>query len=126
MYCLAKNPDKQEKLRAELFGIMPNENTPLCEENMKNLPYLRAVIKETLRLYPPATANMRRTNENLVLQGFKVPKGVDILMGMMPIYRDAKYFEKPLDFVPERFLRGEINEDVCPRSLKQSHPFGKK
>lgn len=123
MYCLAKNPDKQEKLREELMKIMPDENTPLSEERMKNLPFLRAVIKESLRLYPPATMNMRRATDNLVLRGYKVPKGVDIILGMMSVYHDSKYFEKPSEFIPERFLRPETNKEVCPMSLKQTHSF---
>lgn len=124
MYSLAKNPEKQEKLREELMKIMPDENTPLTEENMKNLPYLRAALKETLRLYPPATVNMRRvTTDDFVLRGYQIPKGVDIILGMVSLYTNPKYFEKPNEFIPERFLRSETEEGVCPMSLKQKHPF---
>lgn len=123
MYCLAKNPGKQEKLREELFRLMPNEETPLTEESMKNLPYLRACIKESLRLFPPATMNMRRTNEDLVLKGYHVPKGVDIVLGMMSMYHDAKNFKEPTKFIPERFLRRETEGEACPQSFKQTHNF---
>lgn len=121
LYCLAKHPEKQEKLRKELNQILPNMDTPLNGENMKNLPYLRAVFKESLRIFPPATANLRRTTEKLVIQGYQVPKGVDILLGMQQIYKES--FEKPEQFVPERWLRNPSEADVCPHSMKQSHPF---
>jgi cytochrome P450 family 12 len=124
MYCLAKNPDKQEKLRSELMKIMPHENTSLTEENMSNLPFLRAVMKETLRLYPPATINIRRiTDDGFVLRGYQIPKGTDILLGMAEVYRDQKYFERPNEFIPERFLRPETSGEACPMSLRQKHSF---
>jgi cytochrome P450 family 12 len=49
LYCLAKNPDKQEKLRKEVLKVMPDKNTPLTAEALHNMPYLRAVVKEGIR-----------------------------------------------------------------------------
>lgn len=123
IYNLAKNPDKQEKLREELMSILPEKDTPLTGDNMKQMPYLRAVIKESLRLYPPAMVNSRRTTENLVIRGYQVPKDVDIMMGMLHIYRNEAYFGSPTQFVPERWLRQPQDETICPHSMKQSHPF---
>lgn len=76
LYCLAKNPDKQEILRKEIMNILPDKDTPLTSENMKNMPYLRAVIKEGMRMYSPTIGNIRRTSKNLVLQGYHVPQNV--------------------------------------------------
>lgn len=101
---------------------MPNKDSPLNAETMKNMPYLRAVLKESLRLFPPAFANMRRTSENLVLRGYQIPKGVDLILGMMHLYVDSAYFGSPEEFIPERWVRHQEPE-VCPQSLKQSHPF---
>lgn len=123
MYCLAKNPEKQDRLRKELISVMPDRNTPLSGENMISMPYMRAVIKETLRLYPPAMGNMRRAPENLVMRGYQIPKGVDLMMGMMHIYKDPSSFASPEKFIPERWLRDAEAVDVCPHSMKQSHPF---
>jgi cytochrome P450 family 12 len=49
LYCLAKNPDKQEKLREEVLKVMPDKSTPLTAEALNNMPYLRAVVKEGIR-----------------------------------------------------------------------------
>lgn len=80
LYCLAKNPEKQEKLRQELLILLPEKDSVLCPEKLKNLPYLRAVMKEGLRKYSPAPANIRKTGQNLVLQGYQVPKDVSNLI----------------------------------------------
>lgn len=53
--------------------ILPDKTMSLTPDNMKNMPYLRAVIKEAIRLLPPVSSNMRRTTEKLVVRGFQVP-----------------------------------------------------
>lgn len=99
---------------------MPERDTPLTEKNMKNMPYLRSVLKETLRLFPPVFANMRRFDENLVIQGYQIPKGIDVIMSFQHIYKDPKYFGSPNDFIPERWMR---DADACPIEMKQWHKF---
>lgn len=119
---MAKNPEKQEKLREELKQVMPSQDTPMSVENMKNLPYLRACLKESIRMFPPALGTARRTCQNLVINGYKVPKGVDVTMITMHIHKDERYFASPYEFFPERWLRN-VGPEVCPRSMKQAHPF---
>ena len=91
-YCLAKNQDKQEKLREESRQILPNKDEQLTPDKMKNMPYLRAVIKEGIRLYPPASGNIRKLSEDLVLSGYKVPKGTEVVMALMLMHKDEKQF----------------------------------
>lgn len=76
LYSLAKNPDKQAKLRDELRTILPNKDSPLTPDNMRNLPYLRACIKEGMRLVSPISGNIRAAGKDLVMQGYRIPKGV--------------------------------------------------
>jgi cytochrome P450 family 12 len=76
MYVLAKNPEKQEILRKEINKILPEKNSILTVSSFNNVPYLRACIKEALRLKPVVSGNMRAAGENLVLQGYQIPKGV--------------------------------------------------
>uniref|UniRef100_A0A182Q9W0 Cytochrome P450 n=1 Tax=Anopheles farauti TaxID=69004 RepID=A0A182Q9W0_9DIPT len=120
LYCLAKHPEKQAKLREELRTILPNKDSPLTAENMKNLPYLRACIKEGLRLYQPIAGNMRAAGRDIVLQGYRIPKGTDVAMGTAVLQRSEKYFRRAAEYLPERWLT-ERPEDV-PRA-RDSHPF---
>lgn len=124
IYCLAKHPEKQARLRRELEQVMPQKDTPLNGDIMNNMPYLRAVLKETLRLFPPAAMNMRRTSEKLIFRGYQIPENVDIILAMIHLYKDPKYFDKPNEFIPERWLRHQTEEtDACPQSLKLTHKF---
>lgn len=59
-----------------MLDVLPQKDSLLTETNTKHLPYLRAVIKEALRLYPPAIANGRRVTQDFVMQGYQVPNGV--------------------------------------------------
>lgn len=76
LYQLAKHPDKQEKLRKEILRILPEKSSKLTTNSMTSLPYLRAVIKEALRIQPPISANAREAGVDLVIQGYQIPKGV--------------------------------------------------
>lgn len=127
---LAQHPEKQAKLRAEIRSILPEKDTPLTAESMKNLPYLRACIKESLRYYPLTSANVRTTRQELVLSGYTVPKGSEVAMIHLNIWRNPKYFSQPDEFIPERWLRekdvdgSDTSSTVgCPVATKPSHPF---
>lgn len=80
LYALAKNPDKQEILRKEVLSILPEKDSKLTAASLNNVPYLRAVIKESLRLRPVVSVTARTTNFDIVLQGFRIPKGVTALV----------------------------------------------
>ncbi|XP_055641942.1 cytochrome P450 12b1, mitochondrial-like [Toxorhynchites rutilus septentrionalis] len=118
LHSLAMNPDKQTKLREELRTILPTKDTPLTPDKMHHLPYLRACIKEGLRLAPPTAGNARAAGKNLVLQGYRVPKGTDIAIASMILQQDDRFFQRAKEFVPERWLKGE----KCP-SGDEAHPF---
>ncbi|KAL1501985.1 hypothetical protein ABEB36_007202 [Hypothenemus hampei] len=76
LYYLGKNPKVQENLRKELLLHMPNKDSPVTSEMLKDCPYVKAVIKETTRLAPIAIGNLRTTVKNMVLSEYQVPKGV--------------------------------------------------
>lgn len=86
LYHLAQNPDKQEKLREEVRRILPSIDGTLSPDNLKSLPYLRACFKEALRLSPILSGGMRGTGQDLVLQGYQVPKGVSFRFPNLQIF----------------------------------------
>lgn len=121
LYCLAKNQDKQDILREELRRILPNKDDPLTPEIMSNMPYLRAVIKEGIRLFPLALGLVRTTMQDMVLSGYRVPKGTYVFMGLQLATMNEKQFGQPKKFIPERWLK-DNNDPECPHS-RDAHPF---
>lgn len=113
LYLLAKNPDKQEKLRKEIYVAFPNKNEPVTINNLKQLPYLRTCIKEAHRLLPAVAASQRATGRDLILKGYKIPKGTHILMPTYLMQEDT-YFSNSKSFIPERWLRNESQSSVHP------------
>lgn len=73
---LAKNPDKQDKLRQEIMTILPNVDSMLTSESLNNLPYFRACIKESMRIQPVVAGNLRAAGKDIVLGGYQIPKDV--------------------------------------------------
>ncbi len=117
-YLLAQHPAVQHKLTAELNQVL-NGRSPTIKD-LKNLPYNAMIVKEALRLYPPAWALPRETTENIHIGGYPVGKG-SLLFGIpFVIQRDPRFFDKPEMFRPERF---ENNfEKQLPRHVYI--PFG--
>lgn len=120
LFCLAKNQDKQDKLRAELRQNIPDSTETLTAAPMANLPYLRAVIKESMRMFPPILGTIRKISDDLVLCGHKVPKGTDICAVSMLSYKSEEHFQQAEQFLPERWLKNPT--ESCP-VFKKVHPF---
>ncbi|XVF07757.1 hypothetical protein REPUB_Repub06bG0167200 [Reevesia pubescens] len=106
---LLHNPTKLNKLQAELRStISPGKK--LEEKDVENLPYLKAVIKETLRLHPPLpflVPHMAMTSCKML--GYTIPKETQILVNVWAIGRDPNSWDDPLVFKPERFLEPAAN-----------------
>lgn len=120
MYCLAKNPEKQEILRQELIGILPDKKTRLTPENTKNMPYLRAVINETMRHYPVVTANIRKIAKDIIISGYHVPADTHVGMEFLIDLKNEKFYPNPDKFHPERWLRDK-SETHCRAGV--ANPF---
>ncbi|KAK7389355.1 hypothetical protein VNO78_24296 [Psophocarpus tetragonolobus] len=75
------------------------------ESDIKNLTYLHAIIKETLRLYPPAPLTaIREALEDCYVAGYHVPKGSRLLINLWNLQRDPQIWPNPNEFQPQRFL----------------------
>ncbi|XP_004520838.1 cytochrome P450 12b1, mitochondrial [Ceratitis capitata] len=120
LYHIARNPDKQQALRRELMHIMPDPRTPLTQENTKIMPYLRACIKEAQRITPIAPGNLRTLPKDIVLSGYRIPRGTSVHMGNMALCNSEKYYPRYKEFIPERWLKA--GTEACPE-LRSSNPF---
>lgn len=105
IYQLSQNREKQETLVRELKRVLPHKDSPVNAHVLENMPYLRACIKETLRMYPVTIANGRNLQSDAVISGFHVPKGTHVIFPHLAVSNSEEYFPEPKKFVPERWLR---------------------
>ncbi len=103
-YLLAENARTELCLQAELNRVLGGR-TPTAED-LDRLPYLDALIRESMRLYPPAYIVTRTSIEPFEIAGYSFHAGTTVLMSQWVMHRSGKYFEKPLTFLPERWLDG--------------------
>ncbi|XP_058086614.1 cytochrome P450 76T24-like [Magnolia sinica] len=105
---LLRNPNAMTKVRSELAHIIGLDR-PVEEPDITRLPYLQAVVKETLRLHPPAPLIPRRAEADVEIHGFVIPKHTQVLVNAWAIGRDADIWSNPTSFFPERFLDCDID-----------------
>lgn len=102
---IARHPEVADRIHAEVDAVLQGE-TP-TPATLQQLPWLQASLKEAMRLYPPAAVLMtRRTTQEVIVGPWTVPKGHLIAFTPYVIQRDARWFESPHAFKPERFLPG--------------------
>ncbi|CAJ1949547.1 unnamed protein product [Sphenostylis stenocarpa] len=93
------------------------------ESDIENLTYLHAIIKETLRLYPPAPlTGIREAMEDCCVAGYHVPKGARLLINLWKLQRDPQVWSNPNEFNPDRFLTTHQDVDFMSPNF-QLIPF---
>ena len=115
---LARNPDAQERLRAEV-GTVCRGRTPTAADT-RALHLTRRVVLETLRLHPPAWNIGRTAAEDHELGGMRIPEGGYLSVSPYVMHRSRRLWSLPDEFVPDRFVAG-----VAARPPRCSFlPFG--
>ncbi|XP_010531165.1 PREDICTED: cytochrome P450 81E8-like [Tarenaya hassleriana] len=103
MFVLLNHPDKLEKLRAEIEANVKHDRL-IRDSDLQNLPYLRCVIYETLRLYPAAPLLLPHyTSKKFSLDGYEIPANTMVLVNAWAVHRDGKLWDEAEAFKPERF-----------------------
>ena len=126
-YCLAKNPEKLEKLVEEVDAVVEACEGKINQESIREMPYLEACIKETLRLLPPVFRTDRTCVKDWEEDGLFIPKGwqphilkttlmvkhhvtnpgMNLSIPVFVIHHDPSIWPEPETFQPERFLKEE-------------------
>ncbi|KAK8561153.1 hypothetical protein V6N12_048228 [Hibiscus sabdariffa] len=120
---LLNNRHVLKKAQDEL-DIHVGKERQVEESDISNLVYLQAIIKETMRLYPAVPLSIpREAMEDCTVAGFHVPAGTRLLVNLWKLQRDPSIWQKPLDFMPERFLSDHANIDVRGQNF-EFIPFG--
>lgn len=105
LFCLGHHPEIQERVSREIDHVLGDGcEYEVTSDQVKKLKYLEAVIKESLRLYPPGPSFGRKMTENVKLNGYDVPAGTDVWLNVKAIHMDPYFFPEPEKFDPERFL----------------------
>ncbi|XP_062130747.1 probable cytochrome P450 49a1 [Drosophila sulfurigaster albostrigata] len=122
IYQLAKNPEKQQRLFEELKQAFPTSDAQINQHVLEQMPYMRACVKETLRMRPVVIANGRSLQSDAVINGYHVPKGTHVIFPHLVVSNDPTYFPEPKSFIPERWLKQSAVEG-CPHAGQKIHPF---
>lgn len=115
---LAHHPLAQSILQAEVDSVL-GDRLPMPGD-IQNLPYTRAVVKETLRMRPPAWTMGREAVNDCEIGGQHIPAGSTVLMSQWVTHHDSRFFDAPPQFRPERWF--DFDASSSPRY--SFFPFG--
>jgi len=101
---LVLKPELQNRLQAELDRVIGRDSSPTVDD-LPNLPFLDALVLETLRHHPPGPLGMGHvTSEEIAFDKYVVPANVAIMANIWAIHHDPTEFPEPFEFKPDRWL----------------------
>ena len=116
LHQIGSHPGVAERVRAEVDAAVDGR---LSAADPRELEYLGRVIDETLRLYPPIHAIPRVTTRRATVGEYALPAGEQVLLSVWNVHRDARFYDDPLSFDPDRWA------DAAPRDRGYAYvPFG--
>ncbi len=117
-YLLAQHPEVEAKLHAELEAVLGGRAP--CAGDVPKLAYTDRVLREVLRLYPPAWRIFRKTQEALEVGGYVLPAGSNLVMSQWVTQRDPRWFVDAERFDPDRW-----SEEAAAKLPRFAYfPFG--
>jgi cytochrome P450 len=117
-YFLCENPEIYQKAQQEVQQAL--QGRPATLGDLPQLPLCLQIFKEAMRIYPPVPFILREALEDVVIDGYRIPKGASLLLSPYTMHRKVEYFPDPERFNPERF--SAENEKQQPRNAYL--PFG--
>jgi cytochrome P450 len=107
-YVLDERPDIEKKMREEIITnapcVLQADSSGLTHEAVGKLDYVEAMVRETMRLYPPIWVSSREPIEDDYFGDFKVKRGTVVILPHYTMHRHPRWWDKPNAFIPERFL----------------------
>ncbi|EFC48757.1 predicted protein [Naegleria gruberi] len=109
LYSLATDKDAQDRIHKFIDHDYPTlygkETFDFEDYQEGRMDYLRAVVKESLRLYPVVAFAARQVTKTFKWKDITIPKGTQIAASWLDIHKDERYWPQPNEFIPERFLK---------------------
>ncbi len=109
LHLISVHGEVANRLREEVDRVLGSRTA--CVEDLEQLRYADAVIKEAVRLFPPAWSIGREASEDVEIGGYTLPRGSQVVIPQWVIHRDPRWYEDPAVFRPERWL-GDLAEDL--------------
>lgn len=104
-YLLGQHPAAEARIAAEVAAALGGRAPTL--EDLPRLPYTGLVLKESMRVYPPAwTLSLRQAAETTTVGGLRIPRGETVMLSQWVTHRDPRHFAEPERFIPERWEDG--------------------
>ena len=100
-YLLGQNSEAEKKFHAELDAVIGDREATFAD--LPRLKYTEEIVKESMRLYPPAYGLGREAIRDCEIGGFHVPRGTQVFMFQWATHRDPRFFDEPQRFIPERW-----------------------
>ncbi|KAM7350273.1 uncharacterized protein ACRADG_008888 [Cochliomyia hominivorax] len=114
LYLLSRHPSVQQRVFEEIIQVLgANKDDPICMQDLQNLKYLEAVIRETLRLYPSVPIIARHCLQDVQIGDQTIPANSNLVLLLYDVGRDPDYFPQPNEFNPERFY-SESPDNIYP------------
>jgi len=119
---LMRKPTIMKKVQEEVRRVVGNK-TNVEENDVSEMHYLKCVVRESIRLHPPTPLLAPRvTMSSVKLNGYDIPEKTMVYVNSWAMQRDPKYWERPEEFLPERFENSEV--DFKNQEHFQFIPFG--
>ncbi|OMO67705.1 Cytochrome P450 [Corchorus capsularis] len=111
---LMKHPNVMKKVQEEVRNVVGkgkgNKSKVMVNaEDINKMEYLKCVIKETLRIHPPAPLAPRETMASVKLGGYDIPANITVFINSFAIHRDPNWWDDPEEFIPERFENSSVD-----------------
>ncbi|SNZ15644.1 Cytochrome P450 [Natronoarchaeum philippinense] len=103
-YLLSEHPEVERKVHEEIDAVVDGRPT---FADVRELSYVRNVLDEAMRLYPPVYAMFRQPDRDVEIEGYDVPAGSLVMLSQWATHRDPRYFEEPEEFRPERWAESD-------------------
>jgi cytochrome P450 len=125
-YNLGVRPDIQQKAAAEVWNVL--KGNKITGDDLSKLEYVNMVIKENMRIRPPVALIFTRVAaEDVEFEGYKIPKGTRIGLGIEAVHMNPKFWPNPKEFIPERFASEQkhVPFTYLPFSMQSRACLGK-
>jgi len=124
MYQLARQPEKQKKLRKEILQSLPTEKLPVASyADLQDIRYLRACLDESFRVRAPLSFGLPRkvVEHGVVISGHEIYPGTTVSAPIYSLHLNEEIFRNAREFIPERWLPNEVDSSFYTSEEERQH-----